>query len=35
MSEHLDRLLRELEDLRDLNPDFFIPAVAALTDAAE
>jgi DNA-binding GntR family transcriptional regulator len=35
MGVHLDRLLRELEDLRDLNPDFFIPAEAPLARAAE
>jgi GntR family transcriptional regulator, rspAB operon transcriptional repressor len=35
MGLHLDRLLRELEDLRHLNPDFFIPAEAPLARAAE
>jgi GntR family transcriptional regulator, rspAB operon transcriptional repressor len=35
MARHLDRLLRELEDLRHLNPDFFIPAEPPLARAAE
>jgi GntR family transcriptional regulator, rspAB operon transcriptional repressor len=35
MGHHLDRLLRELEDLRHLNPDFFIPAEPPLPQAAE
>jgi GntR family transcriptional regulator, rspAB operon transcriptional repressor len=35
MGVHLDRLLRELEDLRHLNPDFFIPAEPSLARAAE